>query len=401
MIKTDNLLQQVSIIQKKFNDIANITGENFNIFSVMNMESNEVKTHSAIIGEFLNPCGTHGQGDIFLDLFINHVKLKFNEKHENIKLASFDKLVNEKICERIISINNDWINATGGRIDIIIEDNKQIFIIETKVNAKDQAYQLIRYHNYAKKRKKRFYLFYLTKEGDSLNHEDQSLSDINLQGFNFHYKNKDAYKQNLDRYNEIQNIHQCLYYPISFKDDIKQWIEKCIEKTVSLPFIRETLLQYLNLTKKITNQSINNKMSEEIVESMKNNVIGSFEIWRNIEALKSNLYYNFMSHLKDYALKSEMTINSEWENKDSEFGLFFKPKSWGNNHIQICVIFESKNYRGLYVGVSYLPELNPKDKDKIRALFSNNGFKDNDWWIWKYPQNSDWADNPDIWNSIT
>ncbi|WP_417941954.1 PD-(D/E)XK nuclease family protein [Flavobacterium sp. RS13.1] len=400
MIKTDSLLQQVSIIQKKFNEIAGITGENFNIFSVLQMESDEVKTHSAIIGELLNPCGTHGQENIFLDLFVSHLKLKFNEKHENIKLSPFDKLVNEKICERTISVNNDWVNVTGGRIDIIIEDNKQIIIIETKVNAQDQDYQLIRYHNYAKKRRKRFYIFYLTKEGKILNHENKSLTDGNIEGYNFHYKDKEEYKRNLKNYEGIQNIHQCLYYPISFKDDIKQWIEKCIEKTVSLPLIRETLFQYLNLIKKITNQSTNNKMSKEIVESMKNNVISSFEISRNIEALKSDLYYNFMAHLKDYALKNEMTINADWEKKDSEFGLFFKPKSWSNNHIQICVIFEYKNYKGLYVGVSYLPELNLDDKNKIREIFRQNGFKENDWWIWKYTENCDWGDNSEIWNSI-
>ena len=49
MDKIKNLLQQVSIIKKKYDEIAKITGENFNIFSIMRAESDEVRTHSRII----------------------------------------------------------------------------------------------------------------------------------------------------------------------------------------------------------------------------------------------------------------------------------------------------------------------------------------------------------------
>ncbi|WP_188051092.1 PD-(D/E)XK nuclease family protein [Flavobacterium sp. GP15] len=405
------LLKHVSFIQDKHDEFARITGEKFNIFSIMNMETDEVKTHSAIIAELLNPAGSHGQGSVFLDLFIEHLKNKFNTpSNQHIKLDSFGKLVNERICERTISLNNNWADVTGGRIDIILEDEKQICIIETKINAEDQDYQLIRYHNYAKNRGKRFYIFYLTKEGKLLSNEteyphndyleDKSLAAVNVEGYNFHYENKQDYKSHLESNRSKAHIHQCLYYPISFEKDIKQWLEKCLEKTVSLPIIRETLLQYLNLINKITNQSTNNKMSKEIVESMKTNIISSFEISRNIEALKSELYNEFIEHLKAYATKNEMTYNENWKNKSSEFGLFFKPKSWEDNHLQICVIFDSKNYMGLYVGISYLPALNTTDKIKVRTKFKENGFKENDWWIWKYTENKDWADNAETWKSV-
>ena len=56
--KTLPLLNQVGSILKSYDKIAKSTGENFNIFTVMGMESNEVKTHSAIIGELLNPKGS-------------------------------------------------------------------------------------------------------------------------------------------------------------------------------------------------------------------------------------------------------------------------------------------------------------------------------------------------------
>jgi len=411
MTEIESLLKEVSIIQKKYDEIAAITGENFNIFSIMNMETDEVKTHSAIIGELLNPMGSHSQGSVFLDLFIDHLKNKFNDiSHQYIKLDKFNNLVNERICERTISINNNWADVTGGRIDIILEDEKQICIIETKIDAINQDYQLIRYHNYAVKKNKLFYVFYLTKDGKSLDNEkeylqntyleDKSLPDVHIEGFNFHYEKKDEYKQRLIENIGKSNIHQCLYYPISFEVDIKNWLEKCLEKTVSLPIIRETLLQYVNLIKKITNQTTNNKMSNEIVESMKGNVISSFEISKNIEPLKSNLYYEFMDCIKQYAFNNKMTINTDWEKKDAAFGLFLKPEAWKNSCFQICIIFESKNYRGLYVGVSYLPEINSEDKNKLRKKFKEYGFQENDWWIWKYTERCNWADDAEIWESV-
>jgi len=43
------LLQQVSLIRKQYDDLALATGESFNLFSIMHMESSEDWTHSAMI----------------------------------------------------------------------------------------------------------------------------------------------------------------------------------------------------------------------------------------------------------------------------------------------------------------------------------------------------------------
>ncbi|TRX36285.1 PDDEXK-like family protein [Flavobacterium restrictum] len=187
MDKINNLLQQVTIIQKKYDEIAKITGENFNIFSVMNMEYKEVNTHSAIIGEFLNPKGSHGQGDTFLKLFVEEIRNHFGSY---ILLNDFENLVNDKICERTITSTNDWEDVSGGRIDIIIEDNNQILIIENKPGFQDQPYQLIRYNNYAKtKSPKKIILLYLTLDGRNLKKEEEPflIKDIKIEGYNFRH----------------------------------------------------------------------------------------------------------------------------------------------------------------------------------------------------------------------
>ena len=67
-----NLLKEVSEvireerIQKKERQKR---GEYFNIFSVLRLETKEVRLHSAFLAELLNPEGSHGLGKQFLELF--------------------------------------------------------------------------------------------------------------------------------------------------------------------------------------------------------------------------------------------------------------------------------------------------------------------------------------------
>ena len=49
-----HLLEKVALINTKYEDIAKITGENFNVFNILGMRSDEL-VHSKIIAELLNP----------------------------------------------------------------------------------------------------------------------------------------------------------------------------------------------------------------------------------------------------------------------------------------------------------------------------------------------------------
>lgn len=85
----EHLLRQVSAISTKFNEIAKITGERFNIFRVLGVSTKEVKTHSAFIAELLNNKGSHGCGDKFLVCFIEQQKTKFRDTELIKKLDEF------------------------------------------------------------------------------------------------------------------------------------------------------------------------------------------------------------------------------------------------------------------------------------------------------------------------
>lgn len=263
MTKTiEHMLQNVTVIQKKYNDIAKITGENFNIFSILKMDSKEVRTHSAFIGELLNPKGSHGLKSKPLEIFIKLLKSKFSQKDSNeIKnkfILDIDTITTS--VEKYIGFTNDD-KTEGGRIDILIEDkNKKAIIIENKIYAFEQTNQLIRYNNYSKEAP----ILYLTLEGAA----PTSHGDL------------------------LVNRH---YFNISYKEDIKEWLELCLKEAVEFPMLREVIKQYINLIKKLTNQSISDEMNKEIEKLIANDyetavtLVNAFNNYRNegIKKLKN------------------------------------------------------------------------------------------------------------------
>lgn len=68
------------------------------------------------------------------------------------------------------------------------------------------------------------------------------------------------------------------YLRVSYKQHITQWLEDCIKKSSAVPLIKESIVQYLNLIKKLTHQNLNRKMSKEIAEKITHNQ-NSFEAY--------------------------------------------------------------------------------------------------------------------------
>ena len=255
----NHLLESVSLITKKYEDLARITGENFNIFSIMSMENNERYTHSAIIGELLNPKGSHGQGSVFLKLFFQEITILKNSE------LDFD---NTKIIleEHIGQIDHEY--SSGGFIDIVIKDNKNTIVIENKIYAEDQYNQLVRYKNY---------------------YPNCILLYLNLFGTEPSNKSKGNLEIKID------------FHIISYKNEVSAWLEKCFKEAVQQPILRETIKQYITLIKKLTNQPTNNNMSEEIVNLIlrnDNNINTANQIANSLNIIKMSFVNRLNNILK-------------------------------------------------------------------------------------------------------
>ena len=224
----ENLLEKALIIKRKNADIEEYTGENFNIFNILNLNNKEL-IHSAFIGNLLNVQGNHGQKDLFLKLFIAEIKDLFFENDQKILLLNNFETLNSyvKIEEYLGLVNYE--SEEGGRADIVIKNNKHQLVIENKIYALDQPSQLIRYKKYYSNSP----ILYLTLNGDIPSNNSQ----------------KDLINGND-------------FICISYKNNIINWIEKCIKEMANKPIIRETLNQYLTLIKQLTNQTTNNKMEQ-------------------------------------------------------------------------------------------------------------------------------------------
>lgn len=323
-INISNLLSQVSIIKNKYDDLAEYTGENYNIFNVLGVYQDEL-SHSAIIGDLLNAKGKHGQKDTFLRLFLKELP-SFENNSSQFKVIKTFKTANSRVfIEKHIGKVN-YENGEGGRIDILINDGKNNIIIENKVWAGDQYLQLVRYNNQDKNAP----ILYLTLEGK----EPKTSSRDNL---------------------KLGETFIC----ISYKDTIKKWLENCIKEMTNKPIIRESLNQYLVLVKQLTNQSTNNKMKEEII----NLLIKSPE---NLKAAKA-ISDNYQNALKKINLKLinrlflflnelgiETSINlteksnrvddvfiplKEFELEDVELGINIE---LANNHYFFCIVEKNK-----------------------------------------------------------
>ena len=85
---------------------ARLRGEAFNVFRVCGVNHYE-NTHSAILAEWLNPNGSHGQGDVFLSSFLERVAGDFANEFNSCKA----------------SVATEF-STKEGRLDILIQDDE-------------------------------------------------------------------------------------------------------------------------------------------------------------------------------------------------------------------------------------------------------------------------------------
>ena len=249
------LLNQVSAIARTQKKLALLSGENFNVFRILKLESREVRTHSAFLGELLNPAGSHGMQDTFLRLFI-----------EQIDFPAFDsknaKLVVEKYIGQI-----DAGYTQGGRIDLYLESKGEHLFIENKIYAIDQPNQLERYHQHNPNAR----LLYLTLEGGGYS---------------------------LPQGSQLTAAH---YQCFSYKEDITKWLDRCHQVAAAHPIVRETIRQYTHLINHLTGQTPDNFMKEETKQLLLGDYATLESAWyckQIVEELKQDTLRAFWSELE-------------------------------------------------------------------------------------------------------
>ncbi|QOD60676.1 PD-(D/E)XK nuclease family protein [Polaribacter haliotis] len=263
--KIKALLRNTKRIVDHQNEMMIAKGENFNIFSVLRIETKEDKTHSAFIAELLNPKGSHKMGAVFLELFLQVISHRNNLEKLNKAKENFEPTGAKVTTEYYIG-NVDLKKEKGGRIDVFLKDKKGNFIsIENKIYAKDQNQQIKRYYNFKTNKNT---VYYLTLDGKSPSDDSKLGLEVDLDFFN-----------------------------ISYKDHIISWLELCLKEVPNFSSLRENINQYILLIKKLTN-TMDDKYQTELLDLMMSNIEESKFIATNYDNAVMKLKSNFRKDLK-------------------------------------------------------------------------------------------------------
>ncbi|MDE6436699.1 MAG: PD-(D/E)XK nuclease family protein [Muribaculaceae bacterium] len=204
-------------------------GERYNIFDVLKLSTNETRLHSALLSDLLNPNGSHGLKDAPLKHFLRICAPEIQISDKNLKEAT---VVTEY---HIGPISENY--EEGGYIDILIKINHVKIVIENKIYAGDQNSQILRYYNFCKTSEHS--LLYLTLNGNTP-------SDKSTKGL------------------VVGKDYKC----ISYRNEILEWLKECLFESISKPLVRETLQQYINLIKDLTNSDMDETQRSELFSLM-------------------------------------------------------------------------------------------------------------------------------------
>ena len=378
-----NILNQVRIVSQKIKKQRKEKferGENYNIFNDLGFMSDEVHLHSMFLANLLNPKGSHGQRGKFLEAFLKML-------HKSFPAISADSLeldtaIASVDVEKYIGRQTD---SEGGRIDIYLTDGKHSIIIENKIYAGDQHHQMLRYWNYGMSQKgddteKSFVLIYLTLDGCS--------------------PSKESLGEDLK-----ENDIVCL----SYKSDIRGWLDRCVELASRTPLVRETINQYISTIDILTNNVMEDNKELLDILCKEENLDAVFDIIDSKENLINHIINDeFIPKLKDLAEDKGLEICGNYKRNwvsDRYPGAHFQKTGW--KFLDLAFQFESVGLDRMVFGFVCKGESNRSDVptsvwEKVQEHYSISSpikDKNNDLWIHKdFIGNKNWNNSQAIKN---
>lgn len=351
------LLEHLQGVIKFESERKKITAEDFNIFNILGISHLEVSTHSRFISNLLDPCGSHYQGNIFLELFMRKIGIEdFNYADASIEVEKSE---------------NKY-----GRFDIFITDDKNwTIIIENKIHAGSQEKQLGRYIECLNKTKKtkNIKLLYLTlaNEFDNDSHCNEDYSP----GIGISQREIEFLKS--QGVNTVEDIK--LYKHITYSNDILDWLIDAQKEAISLPRIREVIEQYIQIIRELTNKPEGMAMNEirDYIKKDKEHYNALTECCKAYNNIRTDLIKKVFEDIK-VIIKNKYPnakIENSIEEDGTEKGLIFQSTKYKNVSLQ-CV-FEGNLKGDLFIGIRN------EGKEQLQ-LPKPDGWKEGNGWIWKY-----------------
>lgn len=247
------IINDTILILKDSQTKKNENGFDLNVFTLLDVERNELTTHENMLYAILN----FKIDKQIAEEFVYHL----------IEVMGLPQVYLREHWE----IEREYF-TTEGRIDLFFKSKskrKKCIIVELKIDAGDQEKQIERYAHYAEKSKYDDYrIIYLTLDG------------------------KEPSEQSVGKANRRKL--KC----ISFKKHILKWLGTCIdicgERNIEVSFIQ----QYRILINKMVGE---NNMKEKVANIISNRdeLKASIEIANELPKIKAEILYNFLYAIGD------------------------------------------------------------------------------------------------------
>lgn len=305
----------------------------FNAFEILQPKELSL---SGIVGEFLNPKGTHEHGQHFLNLFIDRFL------HSTPKLKK-SRQINLKLEH---SFNN-------GQIDILIDfDNKYSIAIENKPFASDQDKQIVRYTNYLSSLygETNFTMIYLSSDGSEPS--ENSLPKIK--------KNKLGKQFIIISYSQL-----------------RKWFLDCAEITKQSKSERLTtmILEFAEFINKIFNKT-NSLKDNMIGQAIENNILDAYELnllwnknkedYESIWTKKINQLVNQeLPRLIFEKLKNKNILNDDWKIIEGKFDI-------SKNSLTDAFGFKKKIWKHFTIGISSTAHRTPNGTQNFFPIIKSD-----------------------------
>jgi hypothetical protein len=294
----------------------NRKGENYNLFSILNIERYELK-HSALIANLLAPKGSHGCGDAFLRAFFEIALKERAYPFEGCTLPDSDTEY----------YTGPIAGDTGGRIDILVKSSRYGLIIENKIYAGDQDKQLTRYDNYGKETfgADGYHLVYLTLYGCDASKESTATKSAEEVG----------------------------YLRLSYAEDILRWLEQCVRLADNKPLVRESLNQYIRTIKQLTYQDMNQKNVRKIIDLAADHpeVVATLSSKRDAIAQRIIEKYIFPELRKYAAKKGWLFDDTEIANPKGDNKIRLRKEGWDGSIIISADSEDKKSNYGWWINL--------------------------------------------------
>jgi hypothetical protein len=149
--------------------------------------------------------------------------------------------------------------------------------------------------------------------------------------------------------------------------DILEWLVGCRKEAANIPILRETLTQYINLIKKLTNQNQSTKMNDEIVTvatGSNESLAAFFSLCNAQEAVYTCLLEKLRHGADDLANSLQLKLQFNVDRNEKDSGFYFGNKEMDRYNIRIGFEFENKLTRDLVFGFKFL-NLENKEKTPV------------------------------------